>query len=149
MLCFFFYIHHPCTKDCGTRARSAFISSCIISAVVKSPFLFLSSLSALLNLSEIKWKVAFVFWVALGWREQEEDEEHLGSAPGAEMPLAQSPGLKMGWKRSPSHITYSSCLIWWDVSLSAPSRAQPYFYWCLLDITGIKPLYFRTSPPAR
>lgn len=79
MLCFFFYIHHPCNKDCGTRAGGAFISGYISSAVVKSPSPFLSGLSALLNhlLVQRKMKSGFWFRVALGWREQEEDEAYL------------------------------------------------------------------------
>lgn len=130
MLCFFFYIQHPCNKNCGARARCAFISSYISSTVVKSSFFCLSNLLALLNHLLV----------------QRESEKWglLLSSPGLEgtgegisglsfwcchraafmaMPLSQVHSLKQGWKHCPSHIICSCCLIWWGVSMSASNTA--------------------------
>lgn len=49
MLCFFFYIHHSCNKDRGTRACCAFISIYISSEAVKSPFPLLNCQDQLLG----------------------------------------------------------------------------------------------------
>lgn len=49
MLCFFFYIHHSCNKDWGTRACCAFISIYISSEAVKSPFPLLNCQDQLLG----------------------------------------------------------------------------------------------------